>query len=530
VIEEHNYPINSPITRLRSYQILASALLILFFGTVLVLLQSGLRADAFFVGDPGIKLIAAKNAGARPDHPLDIPLPVIGGESLPYIEPFFEVHGDHAHAITSELFPLVTAPFIRWVGIRGAYVLPAAGFVGILIGCAWLAVALDPRRKVAAVVLVSALASPFLFYGLEFWEHAPAVALATIATAMIVTSYQRSGLPAAAFAFAAGVVFGLSLLLRPEMAWAMVAVFAASLAFSDVGSKPGQGARASLLLSLMLVGVALALAPLELYTLHHFGRVMPAHLWANAGLLQTSWISERGNLMASWLLPSGWNRSGPVRAESFWTAVPLVLLAAVPVRADALRRGRGFLAAVAGLTLALVLLTSPNDGGAQWAPRYLLFAYVPLVILASDVVDALPKRGATVAMLTVLLLLCVWIQRSAYRQLRGTKLTYGRAVDFVVNQVAPGGVIVTDLWWLDQIAASAISDRHLVYVPTAADGRAVMQRLNRAVVPIVIVIRSESDSPDVSPWREDTCYVEIKRDTVDVRRLVAITLHHRCSQ
>jgi hypothetical protein len=46
----------------------------------------------------------------------------------------------------------------------------------------------------------------------------------------------------------------------------------------------------------------------------------------------------------------------------------------------------------------------------------------------------------------------------------------------------------------------------------------------------VVVIRSESESRDVSAWREDTCYVEIKRDTLDVRRLVAITLHHRCAQ
>ena len=77
---------------------------------------------------PGIKLIAAKNAIARPDHPLDIPLPVIGRESLPYVEPFFEVHDDHAHAVTTDLFPLVSAPFIRWFGLRGAYVLPASVF------------------------------------------------------------------------------------------------------------------------------------------------------------------------------------------------------------------------------------------------------------------------------------------------------------------------------------------------------------------------------------------------------------------
>jgi hypothetical protein len=132
--------------------------------------------------------------------------------------------------------------------------------------------------------------------------------------------------------------------------------------------------------------------------------------------------------------------------------------------------------------------------------------------------------------LGLLLLACLWVQRNAYRELRGTKSTYGQVVDFVSNEAAPNGYIVSDLWWLDQIAASATSERRLVYVPMAADAHSVMQRLSRAVVPIVTVIRSESESPDVLAWREDTCYVEIKRDRLNVRRLVAITLHHRCSQ
>jgi hypothetical protein len=183
---------------------------------------------------------------------------------------------------------------------------------------------------------------------------------------------------------------------------------------------------------------------------------------------------------------------------------------------------------VAGLTISLILLTAPNDGGGQWAPRYLLFAYVPLVVLASDIVGTLPRRPATIAVLVFLLIACVWIQRAAYRDLRGTKSTYGRVVDLVSNEVAPNGYVVTDVWWLDQVAAVATSERRLVYVPTSVDGHGVLQRLSRAVVPIVIVIRSASESPDISAWREDTCYVEIKRDALDVRRLVAITLHHRC--
>ena len=158
---------------------------------------------------------------------------------------------------------------------------------------------------------------------------------------------------------------------------------------------------------------------------------MPAHLWANAGLLQTSWVAARSHLLSTWLLPSGWTRSGPARPETFWIAAPLILLACVPLRPDLVRSGRRFLWMVTALVIALVVLTAPNDGGGQWAPRYLLFAYVPLVVLAADAVETLPRRTATVAALSVLLLACLWIQRSAYRDLRGTKSTYGRVVDFV---------------------------------------------------------------------------------------------------
>jgi hypothetical protein len=532
VIEEHNYPINYPITRLPNYQILASAALLVLFAAVTALLAANLRADAFFVGDPGIKLIAAKNAIARPDHPLDIPLPVIGGESLPYVEPFFEVHDDHAHAVTADLFPLISARFIRWFGVRGAYILPAIGFLGILVGCAWLALALDSRRDPAFVVLIAALATPFLFYGLEFWEHAPAVALATNGTAMFV-SCLRSRRAASALAVGAGLSFGVAFLLRPEMAWALVAVLVASTTLegaTGVQLKPKTRSDRQLLMGLTVAGAAIALAPLEIYTLAHFHRIMPSHLFANAGLIRDSWIAERLHLAKTWLLPSGWTLAGPIHPESFWVAAPLVLLASVPTRTDGLRRGRLFLGVVAGLTISLILLTAPNDGGGQWAPRYLLFAYVPLVVLASDIVGALPRRPATIAVLVFLLIACVWIQRAAYRDLRGTKSTYGRVVDLVSNEVAPNGYVVTDVWWLDQVAAVATSERRLVYVPTSVDGHGVLQRLSRAVVPIVIVIRSESESPDVSAWREDTCYVEIKREKLDVRRLVAITLHHRCDR
>ena len=90
----------------------------------LVLLARGLPSRSFFVGDPGVKLIAARNAIEHPTHPLDIDLPRIGTERVDFLDPFFRVHGDHAHATTSELFPLIAAPLIAVFGMRGALVLP----------------------------------------------------------------------------------------------------------------------------------------------------------------------------------------------------------------------------------------------------------------------------------------------------------------------------------------------------------------------------------------------------------------------
>ena len=83
-----------------------------------------------------------------------------------------------------------------------------------------------------------------------------------------------------------------------------------------------------------------------------------------------------------------------------------------------------------------MLLTAPNDGGAQWGPRYLLFAYVPLAILASDAAPfarrdswtkvgrSRAKRIAAAGIVSILVMAGAWSQRAAYRTLRGTKAKY----------------------------------------------------------------------------------------------------------
>ena len=52
--------------------------------------------------------------------------------------------------------------------------------------------------------------------------------------------------------------------------------------------------------------------------------------------------------------------------------------------------------------------------------------------------------------------------------------------------------------------------------------------MSDATVPIVTVVRSRSESADTTAWTEGTCYVEIQRNAIEVRHVVAVVLHHRC--
>ena len=180
--------------------------LLIALAALLSVLAAGLRPDAFFVGDPGVKLIAAQNAIDHPSRPFEITLPRIASIPVPHVEPFFSVHGDHAHAITSALFPVLSAPFLVAFGARGLYVLPALGFLLTVAGCAALATALDPRRRPVVAGLAAALGTPFLFYGLEFWEHTLALGCATLGAALFL---KRRAL-------VAGLLFGVAALLRPK--------------------------------------------------------------------------------------------------------------------------------------------------------------------------------------------------------------------------------------------------------------------------------------------------------------------------
>jgi hypothetical protein len=471
--------------------------------TAVALLALGLPSETFFVGDPGVKLIAARNALAHPASPLDIPLPSIDGATLPYVEPFFVVHGSHAHAVTSEIFPLISAPLIGALGVRGAYLVPGLGLLLAIWACIRLAVLLDGRRSEIAVGLAAALGTPLMFYGLEYWEHAPAVGLAALATVWLLSATEGGR------AFAAGLLFGLATLFRPEAFWFFAAVVAASRLLS---AAPRRSA-----VVLAATGAAVAVAPLVLYSAVHFGTIVPPHVGAHATLLTTDWFRARAAIFAAWFLP------GRAGITPLWGIVLLAAVASIGAGPD--RQGRRFLAAVLVVNVAMVLLTAPNDGGGQWGPRYLLFAFVPGAILVADALRALSRTHAAGTMAAVVLIAgAVWIARSGYRELRGAKLTYGRVLDLVRAEVASGGYAITDLWWLDQVAAAATGDRTILFAATPADRAAILEQLRDGGAATVTAFFSRDESPVADAWTRAACYDIEGRTEISARGLTALRL------
>jgi hypothetical protein len=175
-----------------------------------------------------------------------------------------------------------------------------------------------------------------------------------------------------------------------------------------------------------------------------------------------------------------------------------------------------------------VLLLAPNDGGGQWGPRYLLFSYLPLVPLIADGFERLAARRQTIVFAAFILLCGLWIQRDAYRTLRGTKLIYGQILTAVRDEVPPTGLALTDLWWLDQVTAAA-NDRTILYEPPAS-APDVVRKLDALAIPSLAVVRSRTESPDVRAWNEDTCYVEGRRREIEPRTLVIVQLVRECGE
>jgi hypothetical protein len=245
-----------------------------------------LPPEGFVSGDQGVKLVAALNALAHPASPTQITPPLVGGHPVPFMDPFYVQHGAHAHALQAPLFPVLSAPFIAVLGLRGAYVLPALAFVVMLPLLGTLIRAAVSGVTMAAVACCTTLVSPVWFYAFEFWEHGLAVAVLAGASALM----WRATSQAWARSAAAGMLAGVAVLLRPEAVW-----YAAAL-----GLVWGVSRRAVA----YAAGTALVLAVFAAFNVWEGGSPLGYHASADLAALSDHWAVSRVDRLTTWMIPT----------------------------------------------------------------------------------------------------------------------------------------------------------------------------------------------------------------------------------
>lgn len=468
---------------------------------VVAVLAAGLPPDGFFSGDSGMNLIAARAAIAHPARPLEVDLPSIAGRPAPYVNPMFVVHDGHLDPLQAPLLPIVSAPLVALMGLRGAYLLPAAAFVLLIPLFEALRKRALPDVSPHFMAGTALFANPIFFYAFEFWGHAPAVALCAGAT---VLSSPDGG--ARWRMAAAGALMGIAMLLRPEAAWYLAGLLAAS-----------RGARPMLL---MIGGAAAVLAPAALASYAHSGNPLGAHLASNLAPLGDHWMQGRLSRAALWLLPGAtegvtWHR------ELFWRAWPLGLVLFVPRR---LGDGDRRLITIAVVAAAGIILTATHDGGAQWGPRFLLIttpALLPLAAAAAWRLMTRPGRTRALrwAVAGVLLAASLWSSRAAYVELRGAKRAYAALVAQLAARTPDGGIIVTDVWWLDQIAAPLYGRRVFLVASDDAEARRLAGDLETAGVRTFTVVDGDEPLGALAPAFEGGCYTTQPAGTIATRNL-----------
>jgi hypothetical protein len=271
----------------------------------------------------------------------------------------------------------------------------------------------------------------------------------------------------------AGLLCALAIQLRPEAAWSAAALW---LALGVMGA----GWRSMALFAATSVA---GLLPQVLANAVHFGTPLGLHL-GSALSENPEPAAVRLGIARLWL--ASW------RIESLWPAFPVGLLAFLFPRVD--RAGRALWLLVLVPVIG-ILATTPNDGGAQWAPRYLLCIVPPLLLLAVDAgvrLRALASAGvvrwAVTAGLAVAVFGAAWSTRAAYRNLQGTKRPHARIAR--ATAALEERYVVSNLWWFDQLAAPAARTHTFLF---ASDERAlaeIARRLGDARVPRFAVVQS----------------------------------------
>ncbi len=404
------------------------------------------------------------------------------------------------------LFPALSLPFFKMLGIWGLYAIPLSGGILVAFLAGVLARRLEPGAAVPAILLAG-LASPLFFHSTLFLEHSLACALALGALLCGWDLFRGSLRRRLLCGLGATACLAGFYALRDEALIFLAALLCAGVATLTTGRRRTVG----------LAGIALApllAIALPAWTIASLGDGRAAELLTDAlnalaGLKGAAlWRSLPQHVLHVLVnnpeqfgvpLPEEWAvtclfglvlcalSSSVVMPRRFWCwlaggclvaagaayglclpdryraihglllPMPSLALAWLPTRADDARPGRGerFLTALLSLILIMHLLTTwllrRPAGGPEWGLRYAMVAYLLAAVLGAAAVVRFARAGggwrrfAGLALAASLLVLSCGCGVRGIIELQVTKRDLHAFERELLNTGVP---VVTDQWWL----------------------------------------------------------------------------------
>ncbi len=498
-----------------------------------------LPGDGLWTGDQGAKLIQVQSLlqNRFSDPALSYPGAAIdtAGDFSP-LPALYTVPGQGgAVSVYSYPYALVCALLFATFGNPGLVLPSLAATAGLLALFVPLARSMgigSPRWF--AVIL--AVATPVLFYAVSFWEHQM---VACIAAGSLVLAVRALDGGRAAWPFSAGVVAGLGFLIRPEAFH-----LGPALCLGLAAALPG-GARRLELAGTAVLGWILGLLPGVWLHLAVYGHPLGGAATLNFGestlqsvpLLAEKLLAARGQLVlhlafdrapALWLfalsvalalairLTAGRRRaavclaltaaalgsclpaSGHFLKTGLLASCPLLLLALAPPGAPSPgKEARSLLLWFCAIYFLAVAATAPNDGGAQWGPRYLLPLIPPAAALAwvqAERLLGLPRRlerAAAVLLVAVLVMLSAALQLHSLTVLEHS-LSRSRNLQEATASVGHQ-VVLTDVWWAPQILARLYFERQVFLLHPTRRLKAFVATLAAHEIPSFVFVATRDE-------------------------------------
>jgi 4-amino-4-deoxy-L-arabinose transferase-like glycosyltransferase len=525
--------------------LIAAVLTVLFVQTAFWLPAA--RTRGFASSDAGAKLWQVQSVirTGRLDAPVDYPGEIYDPEHQysPYVSPWFFWQDGKPYSEYTSPFIWASAPLYAALGHKGLLILPWLSGALLAVLTAWLMWRIRQDSWAALAPLIVGLSSPLLIYSIEFWEHAPGVALAAFALIGIVKAIdsRRHGLwlmasgaalglgltiRAELYVYPIAIVIGLLLLrsllpLRRSLVWLAIGglliagpwwVYQAVRWGNPLGPRISQnvpllGGGAMLkrlgdttgrnwtmlwpttgsgLDWLMVLGVtALALTVIRLVVRN--ARINRWLIWAQV----LAFIGMSGIIV--WRL-ANWSTELGQRPDDLLMTFPvwLMLLITLPLSKASADRAASvlsdFLLGVAISFLALVILFSPFQGGIQWGPRFLLPVIVPLTVALIDRVARMWDQADRSLRLGLAAAFSVLVVAGGYSAWLGMQFMRngqnGNAAFQQLISELPESVVVTDAWFLPQGAPYTFGDKIWLM---AEDKKNMFQLLQR--------LRKQTDEP-----------------------------------